>query len=190
MKGKLILVVSPAGGGKSTLLKYLREQMPEIVFPVSCTTRPMRPGEVEGAVYHFISDEDFQRRAANDEFLEWVYTDGKRYGTLKSEIVPPVEAGKTVVREIDIKGLYKIEEILPKENVRTIYIDAGTWDDLEKRIVARAPIEQTELASRRARFEAEAPFKEHADMVVKNPDGGLEQAKKDFIHAVSTLAAS
>ena len=113
MEGKLILVVSPAGGGKSTLLKYLREQMPEIVFPVSCTTRPMRPGEVEGAVYHFISDEEFQRRAANDEFLEWVYTDGKRYGTLKSEIVPAVEAGKTVVREIDINGSYKIQGILP-----------------------------------------------------------------------------
>jgi len=189
MEGKLILVVSPAGGGKSTLLKYLREQMPEVVFPVSCTTRPMRPGEVDGAVYHFISDEDFQARAARDEFLEWVYTDGKRYGTLISEIVPAVEAGKTVVREIDIKGFYKIQDILPKENVRTIYIDAGTWDDLEKRIVARAPIEQTELASRRARFEAEAPFKDHADIVVKNPDGGLEVAKHDFVAAVQTLSA-
>ncbi len=70
MKGVLILVVSPAGGGKSTLLKYLREQMPDVVFPVSCTTRPMRPGEVEGAVYYFISDEEFERRAANDEVLE------------------------------------------------------------------------------------------------------------------------
>lgn len=189
MKGVLILVVSPAGGGKSTLLKYLREQMPDVVFPVSCTTRPMRPGEIEGAVYYFISDEEFQHRAAHDEFLEWVYTDGKRYGTLKSEIIPAVEEGKTVIREVDIKGVYKMQEIVPKENLRTIYIDAGSWDELEKRIVARAPIEQTELASRRARFEAEAPFKDHADIVVKNPDGGLEQAKQDFVEAVRTLSA-
>jgi guanylate kinase len=190
MNGKLILVVSPAGGGKSTLLKYLREQMPEVVFPISCTTRPMRPGEVEGAVYHFISDEEFQRRAANEEFLEWVYTDGKRYGTLKSQIMSALEQGKTVVREIDIKGFYKIQAIIPKEVLRAIYIDAGTWEDLEKRILARAPIEQTELASRRARFEEEAPFKAHADVVVANPDGGLEQAKQDFIAAVKTLSRS
>jgi guanylate kinase len=190
MTGKLILVVGPAGSGKGALQKYLREQIPELVWPLSCTTRPMRPGETEGVIYHFVSDEEFQKRAANDEFLEWVFTDGKRYGTLKSEILPALEQGKTVIREIDIKGVYKLQEIIPHENLRTVYIDAGSWDDLEKRILARAPIGQEELASRRARFEAEQPFKEQADIIISNPDQGLEQAKQQFEAAVRSIMSA
>ncbi len=184
MQGKLILVVGQTGSGKGTLLGYVREQRPDLVFPVSCTTRPMRPGEVEGQNYYFVSDEEFQRRVENDEFLEWVYTDTKRYGTLKSEILAPLEEGKTVVREIDIKGVAKIRTLLSKEVIRTIFIDAGSWEELKARILARAPLSEEELASRKVRYEEEEVFKHEADFVVKNFTGGLEQAKTDFVRAI------
>lgn len=107
MRGKFVMIVGPTGSGKGTLLAHLREVMPWVVFPISCTTRPPRPGEQEGVTYHFLTDDVFQQKAMNGEFLEWVYTDGKRYGTLKSEILPALEAGQTVIREVDIKGVEK-----------------------------------------------------------------------------------
>ena len=187
MQGKLILVVGQTGSGKGTLMSHLRATVPGLVFPISCTTRPMRPGEVNGQNYYFLTDEEFQTRAANNEFLEWVYTDGRRYGSLKSEILEPLSEGKTVVREMDIKGVAKLRALVPQESVRTIYIDAGTWDELKERIKARAPISDEELELRRQRYEQELPFKHDADIVVANPAGGLEKAKADFVAAVCAI---
>ncbi len=184
MKGRLILVVGQTGSGKGTLLNHVRGVLPDLVFPVSCTTRAMRPGEVAGKNYYFISDEEFKERIARDEFLEWVHTDGKRYGTLKSEILEALERGKSVVREMDVKGVVKVRQFLPPEMIRTIYINAGSWDELRVRILARAPLSGEELESRRRRFEEELHFEHEADFIVQNPTGGLLQAQIDFVRAV------
>lgn len=184
------MIVGPTGSGKGTLLTHLRQVAPHVVFPVSCTTRPPRPGEVEGVTYYFISDEEFQARAAEGEFIEWVYTDGKRYGTLKSEIIPALEAGKTVTREVDIKGVRKIKESLTAYATKTLYVDAGPWEDLERRIVARAPLSAEEIASRKARFEEEILFKSEADAVVENLEGHVEEAKSAFIQAIQKLGGA
>lgn len=188
MRGKLILVIGPTGSGKSTLLAYLHEQMPELVFPISCTTRTIRPGEVVGEKYFFITKEEFEKREAQGDFLEWAVYGGNYYGTLKSEILPAIEAGKTVVREVEVQGARQIQELLPEEKLKILFINAGSWENLEKRVRARAPITEVELLARRKRYEDETTFMHEADVVVDNSDGGLEQAKKDLVGAIKKLA--
>ncbi len=189
MRGRLILVVGPSGSGKSALLAHLHQAHPEILFPVSCTTRAPRPGEVEGDKYYFVTKEDFEKREKNGDFLEWASYGGHYYGTLKSQVLAPLEEGRTVVREVEVQGARQLLSQLPPDAVRIIFIDAGSWDDLERRILARAPISDVELLARRKRYEDELTFKDHATALVKNPNGGLEQAKQDFVRAVEELAS-
>jgi guanylate kinase len=186
--GRFILVVGPSGSGKSALLSYLHEVHPEILFPRSCTTRTPRPGEVEGEKYFFITKDEFEKREAAGEFLEWAAYGGNYYGTLKAEIVQPVEQGKVVVREVEVQGARQIQRLFSPEILKIVFIDAGGWESLERRITARAPIEGPELLARRKRYEDEVTFKPQADVIIKNYDGGLEQAKKDFVEAILTLA--
>lgn len=189
MKGKLVLIIGPTGSGKGTLLAYAKENIPGLVFPTSCTTRAPRPGEVNGQTYFFVNNEEFEKRLQNGEFLETAMYGGNRYGTLKSEIIPFVEQGKIVVREIEVQGARQIQAILPKEILRILYVDAGSWEELERRIIARAPIGKPELEARRKRYEDEASFKNQASVIVSNPNGGLEKAKEAFVGAIRKFAA-
>ncbi|MBY0473295.1 guanylate kinase [Patescibacteria group bacterium] len=190
MKGKLILVVGPTGSGKGTLLSYLREtEGSSYVFPISCTTRAPRPGEKDGETYYFLTKEEFEKREAQGDFLEWAAYGSNYYGTLKSEILPFIEQGKTVIREVEVQGARQIQTLISKDDLQIIFIDAGEWADLERRILARASMSEVELLARRKRYEDELTFKGEAARVVVNPDGGLEQAKIDFINAVHELAA-
>lgn len=187
-RGKFILVVGPTGSGKSGLLTYLQEKHPEFVFPISCTTRAPRPGETEGEKYYFITKEEFERREVNGDFLEWAAYGGNYYGTLKSEILPELEAGKTVVREVEVQGARQIQELMSPGDLRIIFIDAGSWETLERRILARAPMSDVELLARRKRYEDELTFKNNATRVVPNMDGMFEQTKVEFEKTVLELA--
>lgn len=188
MQGKFILVVGPSGSGKSALLAHLQETHPEIVFPLSCTTRTPRPGEVEGEKYFFITKEEFEKRESAGEFLEWAAYGGNYYGVLKAPVLKALEEGKLVVREVEVQGARQLLQTVPPETLNIIFIDAGSWENLEKRILSRAPMGQPELLARRKRYEDEITFKSHANIVVTNPDGGLEKAKKDFTEAIQTLS--
>jgi len=188
MGGKFILVVGPSGSGKSALLAHLQETRQDIVFPVSCTTRSPRPGEVEGEKYFFITKEEFERREAAGEFLEWAPYGGNYYGVLKAPVMKALEEGKTVVREVEVQGARQLSESIPADVLKIIFIDAGGWEALERRIVSRAPMSEPELLARRKRYEDEITFKSHANVVVQNHDGELEQAKKDFVDAVTILS--
>ena len=189
MAGKLVLVIGPTGSGKGTLLKHVAQAIPGLVFPVSCTTRAQRPGEREGETYYFVTAEEFERRIEAGDFLEYASYGGNWYGTLKSEILPAVEHGKLVIREVEVQGARQIQEKISSDILRIVYVDAGSWEDLEKRILARAPIGQPELIARRKRYEDETSFKKEASVIVKNPDGKLEEAKRDFETAIHTIAA-
>ncbi len=188
MKGKLVLVIGPTGSGKGTLLAYVREKIPGLVFPVSCTTRAPRPGEKEGQTYFFVSLEEFKRRVEAGEFLEHASYGGNQYGTLKSEILPRVEEGKVVIREVEVQGARQIQKTMPPELLRIVYVDAGSWEDLERRVRARAPIGQPELEARRTRYEDETSFKSQASVIVSNPDGKIEEAKQAFLEAIESIA--
>lgn len=101
--GILLLVSGPSGSGKTTLCRRLADEG-EAVYSTSCTTRPMREGEKDGHDYHFLSREEFQRRAANGEFIESAEVHGNFYGTLKSEVTGHITAGTDVVMDIDVQG--------------------------------------------------------------------------------------
>lgn len=187
MSGRFILVVGPSGSGKSALLDHLHAVHPEIIFPISCTTRVPRPGEMEGEKYYFVSKGEFEKRREREDFLEWASYGGNYYGTLKSEIISPLTQGKTVVREVEVQGARQLLATVPQETLRIIFIDAGSWDDLERRIRARAPMGEVELLARRKRFEDERAFKPQANCVVQNVNGKLAEAKESFVKTVENL---
>jgi guanylate kinase len=187
MQGKLIIIFGPSGAGKGQLIGHIRQAFPSIVFPVSRTTRAPRPGEKAGEVYDFITEEEFQRHIDSGEFLEWAHFGGHRYGTLKSEVLPALAAGKIVLRELDIQGIDQVRTIIPREQLVIIFIDAGSWSDMEARIRARAPITEEELAERKKRYEAEIAGKETAHIVINNPDGELEFAKQELSLIIQSL---
>jgi guanylate kinase len=186
-QGKLILVNGPTGSGKGTLVAYIRSVYPQIGFSVSCTTRSPRPNEVEGVNYYFVSEEEFLKRIEEEKFLEWAKYGKNYYGTLKSEVLPRLEKGEVIALEIEIQGARQIVESTPKDQLLSIYVDAGSWDALEKRILARAPISPDDLDERKKSYAYQAEFKNEADIVIQNPDGGLEMAKKEMEEAVSKL---
>jgi guanylate kinase len=180
--GKLVLILGPSGVGKSVIINTLREKHPEFVFPPSVTTRKPRPGEVEGKIYHFVSDIEFDRMIQDDELLEWaIVHQGPRYGTLKREILGGIEEGKTVVREVDVQGFKSIRSLPifdPRKGtyrLHSIFILPGSEEELENRIRSRAPISEEELKKRLLDIRMECAYAESANHQIRNPDGKLEE---------------
>ena len=186
--GHLILIVSVPGGGKSTLIQCLKEECPQLQFAVSCTSRDPRPGEVDGENYYFLSPAEFERRIEAGDFLEWIQQDGGRYyGTLKSEIIDRIADGEIVVREVEIRGVRSIRELVPRDSLTVVFITAGSWDDMRQRILDRAPITEEELEYRRGRYEQEIQFAQEADLVIENRNGALDEAKEKLTQAVDSI---
>ncbi|MES2225624.1 MAG: guanylate kinase [Patescibacteria group bacterium] len=184
--GTFVIIVGAAGSGKGVLIRRAKELHPEIVFAVSATTRTIRPGETDGHPYHFLSKEAFEARIESGDFLEWAAIDGgKLYGTPKEEVIPVLMSGGIVLKEMEVQGVHQVQQILPKENLVTVYIDAGPWESLSKRIQGRAPISAEELESRRLRFEYEKSFKDEATYVVENLDGRFDEADAAFADIIS-----
>lgn len=188
MNGTFILVIGPSGSGKGTLLSHIRATYGEntdLVFPVSCTTREMRPGENEGETYYFITREEFEEKVERDEFLEWAEYGGNLYGTLKAEILSPLKEGCVVIREVEVQGARAILSLFPRKNLYIAYVDAGNWDDFERRIRSRAPISDEELIERQKRYRDELTFKEKADSIISNREGELDHAKRHLEEIVT-----
>jgi len=175
-KGKLIIIIGPSGSGKSTLISHLKKVFPDFVYPVTSTTRKMRPGEKEGISYNFLSHQKFEEQIKDKNFLEWAEYGGNLYGTPKDEIITAVEAGRTVLREVEVQGARSIKKIFPKDNLSIIYIDGGPWDLLKERIMKRTPIGEKEMEKRHQRFNDEKTFMKEVAYVVQNYDGKLKEA--------------
>lgn len=186
-RGKLVAVVGPSGSGKGTLMKRARSRYADIVFPVSCTTRGMRPGEQEGVDYYFLTREEFERRIDAGAFIEHASFGGNYYGTEKAEIEPALAEGKLVLREFEVQGVRILRDLLPHEEFVTIYIDAGPWEDMARRVQERAPITEEELEKRRVRYLDEATFLPEATYVVQNFDEKLEAAEHAFLEVIQGL---
>lgn len=185
--GHLILVMGPTGSGKGSILSHVLATFPDVTFAISCTTRPIRPGEVDGKDYHFVSEEQFQRKIDESAFLEWAEFGGHRYGSLKSEIIERLQHDQVVINEIELQGVLQLLEIIPKENRTLVFIDAGDWETSKARALARAPISEEQLALRYERYVEEIKSKPYADIVIANPDGGLKQAQKEMEEIVRNI---
>jgi guanylate kinase len=111
---KVFVITGPSGVGKGTLIAELLRRMPELELSVSATTREPRPGETDGRDYHFLSRQEFDRRAESKEFLEFATYSGNRYGTLRSEVEKRLAAGRSVVLEIEVQGARQVRAAMPE----------------------------------------------------------------------------
>jgi guanylate kinase len=148
-RGILFVVSAPSGAGKTTLVDALRET-PELVYSVSCTTRPARGGEIEAEDYHFISEKDFLARIEQNEFLEHAKVHGHYYGTLRAPIVSHLKNGADVLIDIDIQGAAAIrqnDDPFIRQALSDIFIMPPDLDELRRRLTKRGTetAEQIEL---------------------------------------------
>ncbi len=168
----MLVITGPSGVGKGTLIRGLLARVPELELAVSATTRPPRPGESDGAEYHFMSAEEFDRRARAGEFVEHATYSGRRYGTLRSELDERLRRGIPVVLEIEVQGARQVREAMPE--ALAVFIAPPSRQALRARLVGRgtdAP-EDIEQRMRTADRELEAQ-PEFAHVVVNDR---LEQA--------------
>jgi len=178
-QGKLVLLIGPSGVGKSVILQSLRANHPELVFPRSATTRSRREGEGDD-LYHFVDDATFDAWLAQNRFLEWAQVHkGARYGTLLDEIVPAIEAGRSVVREVDAQGFLSIRELTQFKGssapyrLQTVFILPESEEQLVRHIKNRAPISDEELARRIESMRKELACATFTDAQVHNKEGDL-----------------
>ncbi len=137
--GILFVLSAPSGAGKTTLTTSLR-QKPDFVYAVSCTTRPPRPGEIDGEDYIFLGEDDFAARVAADKFLEHAEVHGRRYGTLKSTVLSQLEAGVDILIDIDTAGAANIRacaDPIIKDALADIFIMPPSLDELRRRLTKR-----------------------------------------------------
>lgn len=192
VQGKLVLIIGPSGVGKSVILKRLRSMHPDFHFPKSATTRERREGESLD-LYHFVTTEQFLEMEAQGKFLETAVVHGVgHYGTMVDEIVPLIEQGKTVVREVDVQGFQSISrnplfagDSAPYR-LQSIFILPENTEQLVRRIQKRAPISDDELKRRIASMEKELAFADGCTHKVINVDGRLEETIGEVEQLIAT----
>ena len=178
--GKLVLLIGPSGVGKSVILKSLKKNHPEYVFPRSATTRARREREGDD-LYHFISEEEFSKWLQDKKFLEWAQVHkGARYGTLLSEIIPAIEQGKTVVREVDVQGFQSMRRhpffvAGGPYRLNTIFILPESEEQLIRHITNRAPMANDELERRIRSVRGELAVAPETDVQIRNVEGKLSE---------------
>ena len=143
MTGNLIIISSPSGGGKGTLIKEVLNTIPDMICSISYTTRPLRPGEEDGREYFFVSVEEFEHRRSEGEFIEFATVHGNLYGTSRSQIERVTAGGRDVIVEIDVQGANQILDKMP--DVVSIFILPPSFPVLASRLTMRATESSGEL---------------------------------------------
>ena len=182
MAGKLIIFSAPSGSGKSTIINYLLTQHLDLHFSISATSRAPRGTERDGVEYYFLSPEEFRRRIANDEFLEYeeVYKD-KYYGTLKAEVERILMEGKNVIFDVDVVGGCNIKKYYG-DRALSVFIQPPCIAELRKRLEGRGTDEPEVIECRIAKAEYELGFANRFDVVIVNDR--LEKAQVEALEVI------
>ncbi len=168
MPGKLIIVTAPSGAGKTTIVRHLLDQITDLAFSVSATTRPRRTHEVDGRDYYFITLDAFSQKVEAGEFVEWeeVYP-GKCYGTLKSEVERMWANGQDVIFDVDVKGALSLKNKYPDRTL-SIFVKPPSVEALADRLLKRGTETPETLATRLERVRYELTFAEKFDRIIVN----------------------
>jgi guanylate kinase len=175
---KIIVITAPSGAGKTSITKYLMQQLPQLSFSVSATTRSPRPNETDGIDYYFISAESFKNKIESGDFIEWemVY-EGMYYGTLKTEIGKIWQKDQIPVLDIDVKGALHIKKLFPTETI-TLFIAPPSVATLHERLQKRGTETEASLDRRIQKANEELSYQQQFDHVILNDqlDLACEQA--------------
>ena len=186
-RGKILILISPSGGGKSTIAKRLFQDFENLKFSVSATTRAPREGEVDGIHYHYLSSEEFEEKIENEDFLEWEYYGGNRYGTLRSEVDKKLNSGYFILLDIEIKGALNVKRIYGNESLG-IFIKPPSFEVLKQRLIDRGTESDDSLELRLERAQEELTYADQFDQIIINDD--LEIAYQEVKEAVSKFMNS
>jgi guanylate kinase len=174
--GPVIVVTGTSGAGKGTIERILLDRIPELELAVSATTRERRPNEIDGSHYWFLTDEEFDRRLAEKGFLEYVtFPWGQRSGTLRSEIDRIRNEGRVPLLDLETDGALYVQRRVP--GAVTVFVTAPTFEELERRLRARATESAGEIGERLALARAQLELADHFDHVIVNDD--LDRAADD-----------
>ena len=168
-RGLLIVLSSPSGAGKSTISRLLLEADDEVRMSVSATTRQMRPGERDGRDYHFVSDAEFDRMVAANEFVEWAQVFGSRYGTPKAPVKQALKEGRDILFDIDWQGARQLEPDFG-EHLVTIFLLPPSMEELERRLRSRATDDESVIQHRMTRAAHEIEHWAEYEYVLVNRD--------------------
>lgn len=175
-KGKTFIICGPSGVGKGTVVARLLASDPTLYFSVSATTRPPRPGEVNGVHYHFLTREQFEQWIADGEFLEHARFVDNLYGTPRRYVDEAMERGRDVLLDIEIQGADQVYRKRP-ETVR-IFVAPPSWDELERRLIGRGTEDMEKVRSRLERGKQEFAAAKDFDYFVINDT--VDQAVDDI----------
>jgi guanylate kinase len=179
---KVFVITGPSGVGKGTLIQRLCQRVPGLELSVSATTRRPRAGEVDGRDYHFLDRAEFDRRARAGEFLEHATYSGNRYGTLRSEVERRLEAGRSVVLEIEVQGARQVRAAMPEAVL--VFIAPPDPAALRERLERRGTDSEEAIAERLRVAELELAAREEFPHVVVNDD--IERAAAELERIVRT----
>ena len=176
MSGKMIVICAPSGTGKSTLLNRLKADIPDLVWSVSCTTRPMRAGEEHGRDYFFIKAHNFEKQIADNEFIEWAKVHSNYYGTSKRFVNEGLSKNWKMLFDLDVQGADAMKRIYG-DDAHVIFIEPPSIEELEKRLMARGTDSIEVIRERIENARKELEKKDKYDHLILNDDVDLAYNK-------------
>ena len=168
-RGILFVLSSPSGAGKTTMAHRLLKAEPGMAVSVSATTRPKRPGEVDGIDYHFRTEPQFDRMVEAGEFLEWAHVFGNRYGTPRPAVETALRMGRDVLFDVDWQGTQQLAQAMG-DDVVSVFLLPPSMAELERRLRARRTDSEAVIEGRMARAAAEISHWPEYDYVLVNED--------------------
>jgi guanylate kinase len=165
-KNNIFIISAPSGAGKSTLVELLLSQNRDLFFSISHTTRPARPGEMNGVEYFFISEENFRKMIQEEEFFEWAEVHGYYYGTSREMLKKAEGRGSDLILDIDVQGAMKAKQIFPEAT--SIFILPPSFEVLRERLQRRQKDTEQQIAKRIENARQEIQYCHQYDYIVIN----------------------
>ncbi|WP_347350194.1 guanylate kinase [Intrasporangium sp.] len=177
-RGRLVVLAGPTAAGKGTIAAYVRTHFPDVFFSVSMTTRPPRPGEVDGVQYHFVDDREFDRLVAAGQFLEHAVVHGlAKYGTPRGPVERALAEDRDALLEIDLQGARQVRATMP--DAFFVFLEPPSWDELVRRLVGRGTEDRGERQRRLETARRELAARSEFDAVIVNDD--VRRASEELV---------